>query len=175
MMRNEHVSSGDNLELVNAQNRYRVRKPAILAFAQNLHGFLRLGKKKFNVCLVDDLAIRRLNQTFRGLDKPTDVLSFPWNEAWGGTTIAQRTRRWPRRCREFANFLGEVVISVETARRNAAEEGHSLLNEIRWLVLHGVLHLLGYDHERDSGEMTSLELDLREQLETSNRRPRRRR
>jgi probable rRNA maturation factor len=57
-----------------------------------------------------------------------------------------------------------VVISVQTARRNASEEGHSTLNEIRWLVLHGVLHLLGYDHERDTGEMTTLELALREQL-----------
>ena len=65
---------------------------------------------------------------------------------------------------EKSNFLGEVVISVETARRNAAAEGHSTLNEIRWLILHGLLHLLGYDHERDDGEMTALELKLREQL-----------
>ena len=64
----------------------------------------------------------------------------------------------------IANFLGDVVISVETARRNAAAEGHSTLNEIRWLILHGVLHLLGYDHEHDNGEMMALELALREQL-----------
>ncbi len=57
-----------------------------------------------------------------------------------------------------ANFLGDAVISVETARRNAAAEGHSTLNEIRWLMLHGVVHLLGYDHERDKGEMIALEL-----------------
>jgi len=64
----------------------------------------------------------------------------------------------------ITNFLGDVVISVETARRNARAEKHSTLNEIRWLVLHGVLHLLGYDHEHDIGEMIALELALREQL-----------
>jgi rRNA maturation RNase YbeY len=65
---------------------------------------------------------------------------------------------------EFKNFLGDIVISVETAKRNAREEGHSILNEIRWLILHGLLHLLGYDHERDRGEMTRLELGLRRRL-----------
>jgi ssRNA-specific RNase YbeY (16S rRNA maturation enzyme) len=58
-----------------------------------------------------------------------------------------------------------VVISVETARRHAAMEGHSTLNEIRWLILHGVLHLLGYDHEDDTGEMVALELALRDKLD----------
>ena len=62
------------------------------------------------------------------------------------------------------DFLGDIVISVETARRNARGEGHATLMEIRWLILHGVLHLLGYDHEVDDGEMTALELRLREQL-----------
>jgi probable rRNA maturation factor len=57
-----------------------------------------------------------------------------------------------------------VVISVEAARRNARKEGHSTLNEIRWLILHGLLHLIGYDHSRDTGEMVALELSLREQL-----------
>ena len=65
---------------------------------------------------------------------------------------------------DFKDFLGEVVISVETARKNARAEGHPTINEIRWLILHGVLHLLGYDHERDGGEMRHLELSLREQL-----------
>jgi rRNA maturation RNase YbeY len=65
---------------------------------------------------------------------------------------------------EFKNFLGDIVISVDTAKRNARKEGHSTLNEIRWLILHGVLHLLGYDHERDHGEMTRLEHALRRRL-----------
>jgi len=65
---------------------------------------------------------------------------------------------------EFKYFLGDIVISVDAARRNAREEGHSTLNEIRWLILHGLLHLLGHDHERDQGEMTRLELALRSRL-----------
>ena len=65
---------------------------------------------------------------------------------------------------EFKNFLGDIVISVDTAKRNARKEGHSTLNEIRWLILHGLLHLLGYNHEYDQGEMTRLELALRSRL-----------
>jgi probable rRNA maturation factor len=65
---------------------------------------------------------------------------------------------------EFRNHLGDIVISVETAKRNAHLEGHSTLNEIRWLILHGLLHLLGYDHESDRGEMNRLELALRTRL-----------
>jgi probable rRNA maturation factor len=65
---------------------------------------------------------------------------------------------------EFKNFLGDIVISVDMAKRNAREEGHSTLNEIRWLILHGFLHLLGYDHESDEGQMTKLELALRRRL-----------
>ncbi len=65
---------------------------------------------------------------------------------------------------QFAGFLGDVVISLETARRNARAEGHSIQNEVRGLILHGLLHLLGYDHETDNGEMTALELSLRDEL-----------
>jgi probable rRNA maturation factor len=78
--------------------------------------------------------------------------------------MSQRKGEEARRGDEFAGFLGDVVISAETARRNAAVAGHSTWNEIRWLILHGVLHLLGYDHSRDDGEMTALELSVRGQL-----------
>ncbi|HEV2177595.1 MAG TPA: rRNA maturation RNase YbeY [Terriglobia bacterium] len=65
---------------------------------------------------------------------------------------------------DLRGFLGDIVISAETARRNARLEGHGTENEIRWLILHGVLHLCGFDHERDRGEMTTLELRLRRRL-----------
>jgi probable rRNA maturation factor len=65
---------------------------------------------------------------------------------------------------EFQNFLGDIVISVDTAKGNARKEGHSTLNEIRWLILHGLLHLLGYNHESDQGEMAKLEIALRRRL-----------
>jgi len=90
--------------------------------------------------------IRRLNRTWRGIDTPTDVLSFPAGEDPG-----------PGR------HLGDLVISRETAARQARHEGHSLATELRVLALHGLLHLLGYDHERDSGRMARIERRLRRQ------------
>ncbi len=149
---------------VNLQKRYAVHTGSLGEFARGLKRRLRLQKREFNICFVDDSAIRHMNLAYRGKDKPTDVLSFPWNEA-GATPAARSGGRAARRGRGIpANFLGDVVISVETARRHAAFEGHSMLQEIRWLMLHGVLHLLGYDHEQDNGEMIALELALREQL-----------
>jgi probable rRNA maturation factor len=136
-------------------------------FARSLKRRLRLGKKAFNVCFVDDSAIRQMNLAYRGRDQATDVLSFPWNEAGAAPSPEPPALSGLRGRGVLANFLGDVVISVETARRNAAAEGHSTLLEIRWLILHGVLHLLGYDHEHDSGEMVALELALREQLDVA--------
>jgi probable rRNA maturation factor len=71
---------------------------------------------------------------------------------------------------EFKNFLGDIVISLDTAKRNARKEGHSTRNEVRWLILHGLLHLLGYNHESDQGQMTKLELALRSRLGVSGER-----
>lgn len=124
-------------------------------FAGRVRKALRRGRREFNVCFVDDRTIKRLNAQYRGKPKATDVLSFPWQGSNGARGAAAS---------EFAGFLGDVVISVDAARRNARREGHSTANEIRWLILHGVLHLLGYDHATDRGEMTVLELSLRKRL-----------
>ncbi len=160
--------------LLNQQKAYALRLPVLDAYVRELKQRLRLGTREFNICFVDDPTMRRANAAFRGKDRATDVLSFPWGEpdrsrgtVGRGKDPASRPLRHTnsRGARaEFEGFLGDVVISVETARRNAREEGHSTLNEIRWLILHGVLHLLGYDHEQDNGEMTTLELALRERL-----------
>lgn len=150
--------------LLNLQKRYVVRRASLSAFVRNLKRRLRLGSREFNICFVDDNGIRRLNSAYRGKDRATDVLSFPWKGGAGSQQRKPRPHSHRRAWGGITNFLGEVVISVETARRNARAEGHSTLNEIRWLILHGVLHLLGYDHERDAGEMVTLELSLREQL-----------
>jgi len=150
--------------LVNLQKRYAVRAATLSAFVRQVKRRLRLGETEFNICFVEDAAIRRLNLAYRGKDKATDVLSFPWNET-DGPPLRKSGSAFRRGERAgLKNFLGEVVISVETARRNAGAEGHSTQNEIRWLILHGVLHLLGYDHEQDNGQMAELELGLREEL-----------
>jgi probable rRNA maturation factor len=100
------------------------------------------------VVLADDALLRELNRTYRGLDRPTDVLSFPDGEAGPDGRIV----------------LGEIVISLDAARRQAKELGHGEARELEELVLHGTLHLLGHDHENDGGEMDALELRLREEL-----------
>ena len=135
---------------------------------------LGLGRRDYNVCLVNDREIRRLNALYRRKDRATDVLSFPWNvpqrrDHPPTTDKSVRRRQTPQSLNaraesEFRNHLGDIVISVDTARRNARREGHSTLNEIRWLILHGLLHLLGYDHESDQGEMVRLELAVRTRL-----------
>lgn len=136
---------------------------------RRLRRALKLGRREFNVCFVDDRDIKRFNAQYRGQARPTDVLSFAWTGAEGHSglppTPAGRTgKAKPGRAREFDHFLGDVVISVDTARRNARREGHSTAHEIRWLILHGLLHLLGYDHTTDQGEMTALEHELRARL-----------
>ena len=161
--------------LVNLQKRYAVSRLSLLPYVRSLKRRLRLGRREFNLCFVDDDGIRRLNAAFRGKDEATDVLSFPWAEdrqpGRGKRNSRARLYSGGKERKEFANFLGDIAISVDTARRNAAREGHSPLNEIRWLIPHGVLHLLGYDHEDDNGEMIELELALREQLRIERRSP----
>ena len=96
--------------------------------------------------LTGDRELRRLNRQFRGKNKATDVLSFPAP-------------------REFAGvYAGDLAISLETAERQAGEHGHALREELRILLLHGVLHLQGMDHESDHGEMAAAEARLRRQL-----------
>jgi probable rRNA maturation factor len=100
--------------------------------------------------LTRDPSLRRLNRTFRGKDKPTDVLAFP-------------ASRSPETDPENG-ALGDIAISVDTAARNARAQGRSVAVELQVLALHGFLHLLGYDHETDDGEMEALEKRLRLRL-----------
>lgn len=99
-----------------------------------------------DVLLADDRTLRRLNREWRGKDKATDVLSFPAVEDLAGV------------------HAGDLAVSLETARRQAEEQGHTLRDEVRVLLLHGLLHLAGMDHEVDGGEMAAREAELRRQL-----------
>jgi probable rRNA maturation factor len=146
--------------IFNQQDKYVVNSSRLREFVREIRQTLRLGRRDFNVCLVDDREIKRLNSLYRGKNRATDVLSFPWNARLSHASRSAQERV----ALEFKNFLGDIVISVDTAKRNARQEGHSTLNEIRWLILHGLLHLLGYNHESDQGEMTRLELALRSRL-----------
>ncbi len=99
-----------------------------------------------DVTLVDDEEIRQLNRDYRDKDAPTDVLSFP---IWEPEELAL-VREHPERFPERPLLVGDVVISVETAARQAQDYGHSLERELAYLCVHGVLHLLGYDHEEET-------------------------
>jgi probable rRNA maturation factor len=105
-----------------------------------------------DVSLVDDPAIHDLNRDFRHKDKPTDVLSFP---QWEGEVFAFP---FPGELEDEAEdlevTLGDMVISIETAARQAGELRHSIQQEMAFLTIHGVLHLLGYDHQTDSQRKT---------------------
>jgi probable rRNA maturation factor len=114
--------------------RYLLRAQAAVGLQGEVH-----------VLLSDDAALRRLNRLFRGMDKATDVLSFPAANESGG-------------------MAGDLAISLEHAQRQAEQFGHTLSEEVRILLLHGLLHLAGEDHKVDSGEMALREQKLRAQL-----------
>ena len=139
-------------EILNRQRKVAVRRGDLEVFARRVERALRLRGEAFAVCLVSDVEMARMNQEFRGKRGATDVLSFPAQTASNG-----KRGRAPR-------FLGDIAISPETARRNAKRYGRTLAEELRILILHGVLHLMGYDHETDSGQMERREARLRRQL-----------
>lgn len=140
-------NSGDRENGPAVINRQRV----VPLSAEALHEYTRAlqrevaGGRAFSVCLVSDHTIRRYNRKYRGKDEPTDVLSFP---------------------DEAPDWAGDVMISAETAARQARRLRHSVETEIKILALHGVLHLLGYDHEdaADRGRMARVENRWRAQF-----------
>jgi probable rRNA maturation factor len=105
-----------------------------------------------DIALVSDATMRRLNRRYRGIDRTTDVLSFPADD--GGESHPHAAGAGPRP-------LGDIAIAVGVAARQAREQEHSLRTELRVLALHGLLHLLGYDHEDDDGQMRRAEERLR--------------
>lgn len=117
------------------------------ALLRRLAARLRVSHASVGVLLSDDARLRELNRRFRGKNRATDVLSFPAGEE--GTAPGT-----PR-------HLGDIVISSAMSRRQAARRGHTASTEARILLIHGFLHLLGYDHETDDGEMEMLERTLR--------------
>lgn len=129
----------------------RPARPAAEALRRVVSGCcerLGAGRCEIHILLTGDDTIRTLNRDFRGQDRATDVLSFP-----DGDVLPSGHR-----------FLGEIVISLETARRQAAAAGLDERRELEELALHGTLHLLGYDHVSDRGEMNRLELRMRGEL-----------
>ena len=146
----------DGLE--NCQHRVRVDLEAYTRFLRRARRELALTGGAVFVRFVTDAEMKRLNTRFRNKAKTTDVLSFPSEER-------ARPAGLRRRLKEVrGEFLGDIAISPVVARRNAELFGRTLEAEICVLMLHGVLHLLGYDHETDRGEMEREEAKLRRRL-----------
>ena len=128
-------------------NRQRIRKLHVVPWIKRVEKMLDVigaADSSVTVAFVTDKKIRELNRQFRRIDKATDVLSFPGDSSDGD--------------------MGDIAISIETAARQAKQNGLTLDGEIAQLLLHGLLHLSGYDHETDNGEMNRLELRFRKKL-----------
>lgn len=147
--------------ILNRQRTVRVQLRQMDHFIARAQRALRLPPEAFSVCLVTNAEIARWNLAYRHKNGPTDVLSFPSDDESGGSIHGKFSRRVSL-ARD--RYLGDIAIAPAVARRNARRFGRTLSQELRILILHGMLHLLGYDHETDTGEMDRRERRLRRQL-----------
>jgi probable rRNA maturation factor len=136
--------------IVNRQRRVPVAIHPLQQFYERAQRELGFAPESVTVQLISDHSMARLNQTYRKKHGPTDVLSFPANGRRGRMGAGE--------------YIGDIAISPETARRNARRLSRSLPREMRILILHGMIHLAGFDHETDHGEMNRLERRLRKRL-----------
>ena len=136
--------------VVNLQRKVSIDTSNFRSFSESLFRSIEeVGGRSAAVAFISDRRMKELNKLFRGKDSTTDVLSFPHE---------------PDEFDPDKTNLGDIVISAEQAARQAAENGLSIENEIKQLILHGLLHLCGYDHETDNGQMNTRELELRDKL-----------
>jgi len=133
------------IEAVNRQRKIKIDTNAWETFAARAAGAIGKQDSSATIAFVYDKTMRQLNRQFRGVNKATDVLSFPTEDG-------------------DEKNLGDIAISVDTATTQAKQNGLTLDEEVAQLILHGLLHLSGYDHETDKGEMNRLELRLRRKL-----------
>jgi probable rRNA maturation factor len=138
------------VNLRNYQRKWRIKEPFLSSFLRKVWRKIpskkRLAPEESEVTVVflNDKQIRWYNNEFRKKNYPTDVLSFPVNESV-----------------EEGHYLGDILISMERTATQAREKNHTVHKELKILLLHGILHLLGYDHESDNGQMDRLERQLR--------------
>ena len=138
------------IEVVNRQRLCKINAKQWREFSEKAMQAIGADNQSVAIVFVGDEAIKKLNRQFRGKNDATDVLSFP--------SQAEAFEVEPQ------SQLGEVVISVHRAMAQAKEHGLTFSGEVKQLILHGLLHLCGYDHETDRGEMNRLELKLRKRL-----------
>ena len=138
------------IEVVNRQRKIKIDAERWREFAgQAADGVDEAAGKSLTVAFVSDRKMRELNRFYRDKHATTDVLSFPSE---------------PDEFSDDENYLGDIVISLEQAEKQAEENDLKFETEIKQLILHGILHLCGYDHETDAGEMNERELEMRDKL-----------
>jgi probable rRNA maturation factor len=158
--------------VLNRQRRVPVPVNDLERFLARARRALRLAPDSLTVCLVTNAEIARWNRAYRGKPAPTDVLSFPVREeaekrAKGRAPAARRrssSSASSTSSTPSASYLGDIAIAPAVARRNARRFGRTFDDEMRILILHGILHLMGYDHETDTGQMDRREQRLRRAL-----------
>ncbi|HVB33527.1 MAG TPA: rRNA maturation RNase YbeY [Patescibacteria group bacterium] len=167
--------------ILNRQRSVGVSLASLERFWQQARQSLHLPEDSLAVCLVSEARIARWNRAYRGKRGPTDVLSFPAQDerrmrarrqakqngkpsGHSGQPARAKRSSPPAAIADSGGYLGDVAIAPAVARRNARRLGRPLEEELRILILHGVLHLLGYDHETDDGEMDRIERRLRRRL-----------
>ncbi len=153
--------------VIDRQRKVRVARKPLENFLRRIRKELKLSNADISVALVSDAEIARLNRLYRNKDGSTDVLSFPSGAVTSRIVRLKRSAgsaHSPRVTRYSPLFLGDIAIAPATARRYARKHGRTLSSELRVLLLHGVLHLLGYDHETDRGQMNRIERKLRRRL-----------
>jgi probable rRNA maturation factor len=155
--------------IVNRQRRVRVSVRGLEQFLELARRRLRISAEAVTVCLVSDSEMARWNSAYRGKKSPTDVLSFsPNGPEPNRPKRPKRKRRAQRKPLRGPipnpSYLGDIAIAPAVARRNARSFSRSFDTEMRILILHGMLHLMGYDHETDAGQMDRRERQLRREL-----------
>lgn len=138
------------MKIFNNQRKVRLALPKFEKFSGKALRHLKLNSRSVAIAFVSDVEIARLNRAYRRENRPTDVLSFP------AQAFAIRVNK--------KQFLGDIAIAPAVARGYAKKNGRTFENEICILILHGILHLLGYDHETDRGQMDRIEHKLRRKL-----------
>ena len=147
--------------ILSRQQTVRIARKPLELFLSRVRRELGISKADVTICFVSDAEMARMNQAFRKKKGPTDVLSFP---AFARGELRRLRKANGEQGSRLRPCLGDVAISPATARRNAKQLGRTLQSELQVLILHGVLHLLGYDHETDHGEMDRREQRLRRKL-----------
>ena len=152
--------------ILNRQRQVKISVDDLEKFSAKLRKLLKIPADAVTICLVTKTDIAKWNRAYRGKNRPTDVLSFKLDEPPAKQRVPRlsRKRTSSKSNGDISNYWGDIAIAPAIARQNARRFGRVVNDEMRILILHGILHLMGYDHETDNGQMDRREMRLRRQL-----------